>query len=122
MAMTVQFIMHNLMNHFCVGTKPMKGNEGRRISTRICITIPSKSLQLLERERDQNRFFVQIVLEESSSRCCFVLLMLTIAFLFLAALGKTQLCMKRVKSGFILLQDISFFLVVVKYIEYSGRR
>ena len=25
----VYFIMHNLMNHFCVGTKPMKGNEQR---------------------------------------------------------------------------------------------
>ena len=58
--MTVQFIMHNLMNHFCVGTKPMKGNEGRRISARICITIPSKSLQLLERERDQNRFLYKL--------------------------------------------------------------
>ena len=51
-----------------------------------------------------------------------ILILLTIAFLFLAALGKTQLCMKRVKSEFIFLQDISFLLVVVKYVEYSGRR
>ena len=51
-----------------------------------------------------------------------ILVLLTIAFLFLAALGKTQLCMKRVKSEFIFLQDISFLLVVVKYVEYSGRR
>ena len=80
------------------------------------ITILSKSLQLLERERDQNRFFVQIVLEESSSRCCFVLLMLTIAFFcFFAALGKQQLSIRNVKIRFALLTGHIIFL----YLPYN---
>ena len=99
------FIMQNLNESFLCRDKAHEREMNGGTNLFSYITILSKSLQLLERERDQNRFFVQIVLEESSSRCCFVLLMLTIAFLFPCCPWETATIYTyiNVKMGFILL-------------------
>ena len=93
-----RFIMQNLNESFLCRDKAHERGMNGGTNLFSYITILSKSLQLLERERDQNRFFVQIVLEESSSRCCFVLLMLTIAFLFLCCPWETATKYKKCKN------------------------
>ena len=113
-----RFIMQNLNESFLCRDKAHEREMNGGTNLFSYITILSKSLQLLERERDQNRFFVQIVLEESSSRCCFVLLMLTIAFFVsLLPLGNSNYVYINVKMGFILLTGHVIFLYLPYFLN-----